>query len=308
MNKCKLAIIGLGKIARDQHVPALLASPDFELSGVASPHDALASVISCLDLESLLKAVPDIEAVSICTPPQVRYETARLALAHGLHVLLEKPPCVTVSEALTLGEFARRKGVALFASWHSRHAAAVAPARLWSDSQRIRNIVVTWQEDVRVWHPGQRWIWEAGGLGVFDPGINALSLLTVIVPGPLALRRAQLRYPRNCETPIAAQLHLESSCGVPIQVELDFLYSGLQQWNIDIETDSSVCRLAMGGSELFIDQQKIQVGENTEYTALYASFAALIRGRSIDVDVAPLQLVADAFLRGERLEVEPFFE
>ena len=41
---------------------------------------------------------------------------------------------------------------------------------------------IIWKEDVHHWHPGQRWIWEPGGFGVFDPGINALSVLTEILP------------------------------------------------------------------------------------------------------------------------------
>jgi D-galactose 1-dehydrogenase len=45
-----------------------------------------------------------------------------------------------------------------------------------------------------------------------------------------------------------------------------------------------------------------------EYPGLYAQFAQLVRAREIDVDLAPLQLVADAFLCGRRVEVEPFVE
>ena len=41
------------------------------------------------------------------------------------------------------------------------------------------------------WHPGQEWIWQAGGFGVFDPGINALSIVTRILP------RAGLRQARR---------------------------------------------------------------------------------------------------------------
>ena len=46
----------------------------------------------------------------------------------------------------------------------------------------MKRLLVTWKEDVRHWHPGQQWIWEAGGFGVFDPGINALSIVTKIMP------------------------------------------------------------------------------------------------------------------------------
>jgi D-galactose 1-dehydrogenase len=102
-------------------------------------------------------------------------------LEHGRHVLLEKPPGATVGEVHALADLARRQGVTLFASWHSRHAPAVEPARAWLAGRKILGVTITWKEDVRVWHPGQKWIWQAGGLGVFDPGINALSILTHII-------------------------------------------------------------------------------------------------------------------------------
>jgi D-galactose 1-dehydrogenase len=208
MSRIKLAIVGLGKIARDQHIPACTANADFELVAVASPHDKLAGVPSFPSIAELLEAVPAVTAVALCTPPQVRYEIARYALEHGKHVLLEKPPGVTMGEIQDLVELALSQGVSLFAAWHSRHAPAVEPARAWLERRRLRGVRVTWKEDVRVWHPGQRWIWQPGGLGVFDPGINALSILTHIIPGIYRLCAADLSYPANCDTPIAAHLLL----------------------------------------------------------------------------------------------------
>jgi D-galactose 1-dehydrogenase len=304
MAKIRLAIVGLGKIARDQNLPALAASDAFELVGVASPHNSLDNVPSFKDLESLLGAVKNIEAVSLCTTPQVRFDIARLALERGLHVLLEKPPGATVSEVIALNAQAIDKKVTLFASWHSRHAAAVEPAREWLAKRKIRNVTIHWKEDVRVWHPGQAWIWKAGGLGVFDPGINALSILTRILPCPLVLQRAELRHPANCQTPIAADLDFRG----PARMELDFLHPGPPRWDIDVDTDSGQLSLSRGGSEMRVDDQPVQLPPGGEYPRLYAHFADLVRRKSSDVDVAPLQLVADAFLSGERVEVAPFHE
>lgn len=308
MAKIKIAIVGLGKIARDQHVPALAASDAFELAGVASPHNNLDGVPSYGDIRSLLHAVPEITAVALCTTPQVRYETALYALKRGLHVLLEKPPGVTVSEVRALAELAAGNGAALFASWHSRHAPAVEPARAWLAGRGIRNVTVNWKEDVRVWHPGQSWIWKAGGLGVFDPGINALSILTRIIPGALALRHADLSYPANCDTPIAARLVLTDTNGAPVRMELDFLHGGAPQWDIDVETDAGRLNLSKGGGEMRVDDGPPLPLQGQEYPDLYARFADLVRGRVVDVDVSPLQLVADAFLCGQRTAVEPFVE
>jgi D-galactose 1-dehydrogenase len=308
MQKTRIAIVGLGKIARDQHIPSIAASDAFELAAIASPHHSLDGVPSYTSTEALLDAIPDVAAVALCTTPQVRYDIARLALQHGCHVLLEKPPGVTLSEVQALADLAQRRGVVLFASWHSRFAPGVEPARAWLAERRISGVAVTWKEDVRVWHPGQAWIWAAGGLGVFDPGINALSILTRIIPGALALKSAELSYPSNCQTPIAARLLLVDERGASARVELDFLHTGPPIWSIDVDTDAGRLSLSLGGRAMTLNGAAVEIAQNTEYANLYAHFAALLRRRSSEVDIAPLQLVADAFLCGRRLDVEPFNE
>jgi D-galactose 1-dehydrogenase len=308
MATIKIALIGLGKIARDQHIPALAANDAFELIAAASPHNKLSGLPNFTDLPALLEGVPEVGAVAICTTPQVRFDIARYALQHGLHVLLEKPPGMSVSEVIALADLAKQKGVALFASWHSRHACGVEPARAWLSARRIKAVAVSWKEDVRVWHPGQTWIWEPGGLGVFDPGINALSILTRIIPGTLALQNADLSFPENCATPIVARLVLGEQTGAPVQVDLDFLQTGPQTWNIGIETDAGVLELSLGGRVLSIDGREVPTSDVGEYTDLYVHFAELVKNHRLDVDTAPLQLVADAFLCGRRRTVAPFVE
>jgi D-galactose 1-dehydrogenase len=304
----RIAIVGLGKIARDQHVPALRSSADFELIAVASPHDELDGVASFKDIESMLTALPQIEAVALCTAPQVRYPLARFALEHGRHVLLEKPPGATLGEVHALNSVAEQRGVALLAAWHSRFARGIEPARAWLTGRSVVDAAVSWKEDVRVWHPGQRWIWKAGGLGVFDPGINALSILTRIIPAPWVIADAELQFPSNCATPIAAQLVLHGAAGAVARVELDFLQTGTQTWDIDIVTKGGRLTLTRGGSELAIDGRAVGLPPSTEYGNLYAHFAELIARCGIDMDAAPLRLVADAFLCGRRIQVAPYIE
>jgi predicted dehydrogenase len=303
-----IGIVGFGKIAREQHVPAIDANDAFELLAVASPHSRLDRLPHYADIQALLQALPQLSAVSLCTTPQARYQAARHALEHGRHVLLEKPPGATVSEVLELVRLARQQRVTLFAAWHSRYARAVEPARAWLRDRRITGVVVNWKEDVRVWHPGQHWIWEAGGLGVFDPAINALSILTQIIPGGLVLKDAELSFPANCQTPIAARLQLACADGAPVRVALDFLQPGAPSWDIDVDTDGGRLGLRNGGSLMRVDDNPVALPASEEYPQLYAHFAQLVRERGIDADVAPLQLVADAFLCGQRLQVAPFVE
>jgi D-galactose 1-dehydrogenase len=221
--------------------------------------------------------------------------------------MIEKPPGATLSEVASLVEVANHHRVSLFATWHSRAAAAVEPARTWLATRSIRIAHIHWKEDVRVWHPGQTWIWRAGGFGVFDPGINALSILTRIMPREVVLKDAELRYPSNCETPIAATLLLDAQ-GASIRAEFDFLQTGPQTWDMDIETDEGRLLLSRGGSLMHVNGNSIVVGADREYPRLYAEFETLVRERRSDVDIAPLRLVADAFLSGRRVNVAPFIE
>ena len=308
MNPIKIGLIGIGKIARDQHVPVIAANNNFELIAAASPHHQLEGVRNYPNIDALLEGSPEIDAIAVCTTPQVRYQIARRALERGCHVLLEKPPGVTLNEVNALIALARQRGVTLFATWHSREASGVAPARSWLAQRRIRSVKVEWKEDVRVWHPGQAWIWEAGGLGVFDPGINALSILTSILPGTLVMEDAELSVPMNCQTPIAAKLQLANEFGAAVSMELDFLEPGEHRWNIDVETDDGHLQLSKGGAVLRINGTTTVSTNDVEYQNLYAQFARLVADRRIDVDIAPFTLVADAFLCGRRVEVAPFIE
>ncbi len=308
MAKIPIAIVGFGKIARDQHVPTIRNSDAFELVAIASPHSRLEGVPSYPTIERLLDERPGVAAVALCTPPQVRFAAACTALRRGKHVLLEKPPGVTVSEAHALARLAERHSVSLLASWHSRHAPAVAAARAWLRERHVRRARITWKEDVRVWHPGQTWIWEAGGLGVFDPGINALSIVTHILPEALALEGAELTFPENAATPVAARLSLIDAAGAVVEAEFDFRQTGPQTWDIDVETDSGRVVLSLGGSVMHVDGAPVELPRHGEYPGVYQHFAALVHGRRSDVDLSALQLVADAFLCGRRVVTEPFLD
>lgn len=304
----RIAVVGMGKIARDQHLPAIAGNPAFSLAATVSPNgEGLDGVAHHLSLEALLTNGPTVDAVALCTPPQVRYDLAAQALGRGLHVLLEKPPGATLSEVVAFEGLAAKTGVTLFASWHSRFAAGVEPARTWLAERSIDWVQITWREDVRVWHPGQTWIWESGGLGVFDPGINALSIATYILPNPFFLQQATLAVPANRAAPIASYLHFRDTAGASIKMDLDWRQTGPQTWDISVETDAGQCHLSQGGAVLSLPGGT-QRSEDGEYPRIYARFAELIGEARCDVDTDPLRLVADAFLRGRRDTVEPFVD
>ena len=311
MKPIEIGLVGIGKIARDQHIPALRANPRFHLAAAASRHTTVDGVKSFPTIEAMLDGCPALDAVALCTPPQAHYDAARLALARGKHVLLEKPPCGTTGQLDNLVAHARKVERTLYQTWHSQHAPGVEPAMRWLRARAIRHVRVRWMEDVRQWHPGQTWIWRAGGFGVFDPGINAISILTRILPMPFFVERAEMYIPSNCETPIAAEVLFKSDDGAAIQAAFDFRHAGVQTWDIEVETGDGMLKLSMGGAELTVDglpAAGTACAPHSEYDSIYAHFADLIESRRSDVQARPFQLVADIFLLAKRHTVEAFAE
>jgi D-galactose 1-dehydrogenase len=296
----RLALVGIGKIARDQHLPAVAASGDFELVAAVSRHATVEGSANFADIDALIASGLAVDAVSLCTPPVGRHAIAAKALAAGWHVMLEKPPGATLSEVRALVPGGRT----LFASWHSREAAGVAMAKAWLAGKRVTAGRIVWREDIRKWHPGQDWILAAGGLGVFDPGINALSIITALLPG-LRVAAAQLSFPQGRDAPIAAEVTLAAD-EAAIACDFDFRETGGERWLIEIVTDAGTLLLSEGGATLAIDGVAQPLPASAEYPGLYARFAALIAAGQRDMDLRPLELVADVFLLGERDDVEPF--
>ena len=306
MKPIRIAIIGFGKIAADQHAPSIAANGRLELAASSSRSGKGVEPVFT-DWRKMLDSVDGLEAVAITTPPKPRYAIARECLERGLHVLLEKPPCATLSEVEDLACIAEAKQRTLFATWHARHNDGVAAAAEALAGKTVESMHIRWHEDVRKWHPGQQWIWEAGGFGVFDPGINAFSIATAIFPGGLFVADAKLGIPQGAQTPIAADIRFESpDSGGPLTCSLDWRRSDGEEWTITVRTkDGADLVLSDGGARLAVDGVDRQGSGIGEYPDIYRRFVELIDERRSDVDVRPLRLVADCLLVGSREAVEP---
>src|SRR5256885_2849078 len=257
MKPIKIAILGFGKIAEDQHVPSIAANPRLELVSTSSRSgEGVAQKFT--DWRELIRSIEGLQAVAITTPPGPRYEIARECLLAGLHCVLENPPTAGLAEIADLDCLAQAEQVTLFTTWHAQHHSTVDAAAKALAGKRIASMEIVWHEDVHKWHPGQQWIWEPGGFGVFDPGINAFSIATKIFPGDLFVKSAELQVPANAQTPIAADIAFASPVADgPLHASLDWRRSEGEEWTITIATsDGSTVRLEEGGSKLIVDGEE----------------------------------------------------
>jgi D-galactose 1-dehydrogenase len=307
MSPCRIAIIGLGTIAFKRHLPAIILNPNFEIVASANlqPIETTLCGKRYRDYRQMLAAEPGIDAVAICTPPAVRCEISLDVIAANKHVLLEKPPFATLGEMRRVRIAAEQAGVTVLGAWHSQFNRAVERARDLLVGQQIKWLELIWKEDVTATHPDQEWIWKAGGFGVFDAGINGLAILTRIFPGQLVVRTSTFRMRHLSQTPIAVEIDF---AGVReedrLHAEMDWRGPTTER-TIEIATQADRrLRLANSGRRLEVDGTVEVDEENLEYPRIYDRFARLIDEKRSELDELPLELVADAYLRGRTIDAE----
>ncbi len=303
----KIAIVGYGKIAQDQHAPSIAETQELELVATVSRRlEAPDGIPAFATLEDLANSEIVVDAVALCTPPDGRAGMAMAAADFGWDILLEKPPGSTAAEVAKLADYVHGTGQILFTTWHSQYNAAVDAAAQRLRNQTIKSMRIDWKEDVRKWHPGQDWIWQADGFGVFDAGINALSIATKIMPFALNVAAAKLTIAANHQSPIAADIDFEEHMDATCSAHFDWRETGDECWQIAITTKQEELLLDKGGTELWVDGAKIIAEPSREYRHIYAHFAQLISQRQSHVDIVPLQLVESAMTLGARLSIAEF--
>ena len=92
----KIAIIGFGDIAQNEHLPAIQNSSDFSLVAIAEKdverHDEIGKLASCLVVKTMKDALNlGAECVIISTPPEITGSLIREAIKLNIHILCEKP-------------------------------------------------------------------------------------------------------------------------------------------------------------------------------------------------------------------------
>lgn len=126
--KVKIGIIGTGWIA-EAHIGQYLQMPDVEIVAGADLVPGKAKAFfekfgvegaKCYNSHKELIDAGEVDAVSICTYNATHAECAIYALDHGVDVLLEKPMCVTIEEAVEICKAEKRSGKILSIGFQPR--------------------------------------------------------------------------------------------------------------------------------------------------------------------------------------------
>ncbi|MGB3239174.1 MAG: Gfo/Idh/MocA family oxidoreductase [Geitlerinemataceae cyanobacterium] len=216
---------------------------------------------ACQTVEEIV-ALPEIEAVSIATPPFLHYEMAKMALEAGKHVLLEKPTTLTALEAKELYQIAAANGVVAAMDFEYRFVPAWQYLSELLESGSVGNprlVTIDWLMSSRA-NPDRAWNWYAqkdkggGALGAlgshtFDyiawlfGSVRRLSakLSTSIVERPDPAEGGKLK-PVDADDTCLVMLELAD--GTPVQVSISSVaYGGRGHW---VEVYGSKGSLVLG--------------------------------------------------------------
>lgn len=292
-----LGIIGLGNIGRI-HYDALAKSgqSDFRIQTIAdiSSMPLLNNIHSSRNYRELLQD-PSIQAVSINTPPNTHYQLVMDSLNAGKHVLVEKPPALTVSQCEEMITLANRKNKVLFMAFHARYNPSVEAAKKELKDKMIKQVNIQYAEYVQNYHSPNGWIFNpeiAGGGVLMDSGINALSIATYILPGSTTFSVENVQLDKASGFNVETKAHVSFSFGDDNKgtISMDWLHQGPEVRQVTFATDQDeytvdIVRNALtknGEILMSIDQTRDAVDLESEYRQVYQDFAQhLVTGISL---------------------------
>ena len=245
MNQCVIgvAVVGTG-FGQKVHIPGFQAHHRTEVVAVYNRELDKAKKIAqsyniphaCNTIADIV-ALPEVQAVSISTPPFLHYEMAKAALQAGKHVLIEKPTTLNVEEAKELYQLAKQKGVIATVDFEFRFVPAwQLLAELLSENYvgSKRLIRIDWLGSSRA-DASRPWNWysrkDQGGGALGSLGSHAFDYIYWLF-GPIRRLNAhfttaipQRQDPatgefKTVETDDTCMLMLELADGTPCQISI----------------------------------------------------------------------------------------
>ena len=270
--KIGIAVIGTG-FGQKIHIPGFQHHPRTEVVAVYNRDLGTAKAISDSNnilyaynkLDKIL-ALPEVDAVSVTTPPFLHYEMGTAALEAGKHLLLEKPMAMNVEEVRKLHQLAESKGLVAIADFEFRFVPAwqlLAEYLQQGYVGQTRLIKIDWLVTSRA-NPERPWNWYArkdrggGALGAvgshaFDyiswlfGGVKRLSAnLTCAIPERPDPQEGNVLKPVDADD--TCLIMMELADGTPCQLSISSVtYNGRGHW-VEVYGDKGT--LVLGSDNL----------------------------------------------------------
>jgi predicted dehydrogenase len=192
MRQLRFGLIGAGAMAQ-AYAHVLRNHPRARIAAVADTRPeaamAMAETLGCPVYASAtdLADQAGVDAAIVCTPPSTHAAISLLCMAHGLHVLCEKPLCTDLATAQTMYAAARRQRTLLAMASKFRYTTDVVAARSLLVSGSLGEVSSLRNIFCAPVNMGHRWNSEpaiSGGGVVIDNGTHSADLIRYLA-GPV---------------------------------------------------------------------------------------------------------------------------
>jgi predicted dehydrogenase len=257
----RVAVVGCGAVAERYHLPALVASPDVEVTALVDPSVERASTLArranaAHTLSSHRELAGHIDLAVVAVPNALHESIACDLLAAGVHVLVEKPMARTVAECDRMIAAAAAAQTVLAVGHDFRFFPVARFARDWFAAAPLGPIR---RIDVRQ-SAASRWpsvvpdvlSRKAGGGALITFGIHIVDLLHWWF-GDLRV----MAYRDDAEGGVEAEVECEFALenGAPVLLELSWLRSMRDTFIVECARGSveigihepAVVRVSVGG-------------------------------------------------------------
>jgi D-galactose 1-dehydrogenase len=301
-----IGLVGLGSIGK-VHEDVLASEPTSMLFRLVAVCDKAAKDTGrpfYMDYRHFL-AVEGLQAVSIATP--LHYDLALAAIKAGKHVLIEKPPTLTLGQLEEIERAGKEAGVTIFTAFHACYRPEVEAARKALAGARIKSITVRYREDVLYYCDPAGWIFDpriAGG-GVFmSSGINPISIIMTIMPdSKLKVAKVDLVSERDfrVESKGTVEFDFDNGHGV---LDMDWFHKGPEIRTIEFQTTESKYVLDIVKGRLVRDGEIISaasgnaphvVDQHLEYRGVFKKFYELITKHESLIRKHELKFMMDVY-------------
>ncbi|MCM4173108.1 oxidoreductase [Arenibacter sp. TNZ] len=227
----KTGMLSFGMSGTLFHAPFLNEHPGFHLIGVVERSKKLAHKsypdIKSYDSVDQLIADKDIELVIVNTPNFTHFEFALKALKAKKHVLVEKPFCVTSSEAKELFAEAKKAGLYILPYQNRRYDSDFLSVKSVLDSGKLGSLVeVHMRYDRYRHHIGPKLAKETPVPGsglMYDLGPHLLDATIALFGYPLEWRKHTGQFRPKTQVDDYGHIHLMYPKGVQVFITMSML-------------------------------------------------------------------------------------
>lgn len=197
MSKTKVAIVGVGSISV-MHIEGYLASGKAELYAFCDINPERLAYMGkkygvtrlYTDESEMLRELPEIEAVSVCTWNSAHAPCTIMALEAGKHVICEKPMATNAEDALKMQKTAEKTGKLLMIGFVRRFGNDCDTVMNLMENDRLGEVYYAKASYLRRNGAPGGWFGDksrSGGGPLIDLGVHVIDLARYIIGKPRAV-------------------------------------------------------------------------------------------------------------------------